>query len=148
MQAGTGVKSDEAAIREVIDALVKAVRTRDVEAMIDLCSDRISTFDMIPPLKHVGADALRTLWGKTLSAFVPPIEYDIEQLELFVGGDVAFARSLNRFGGTQENGARTVNWLCSTLGFRKTDGRWKIVHEHVSVPFDMKTGKAMLDLEP
>lgn len=28
------------------------------------------------------------------------------------------------------------------------DGRWKVVHEHVSMPFDMETGKAMLDLKP
>jgi hypothetical protein len=31
---------------------------------------------------------------------------------------------------------------------RKIDGQWKVVHEHVSVPFDMETGKAMLDLKP
>ena len=41
-----------------------------------------------------------------------------------------------------------MNWLRWTLGFRKIDGRWRVAHEHVSVPFDMESGKAMLDLKP
>jgi ketosteroid isomerase-like protein len=46
------------------------------------------------------------------------------------------------------DGTRSTSWLCTTLGLRKTDGRWKVVHEHISVPFDMERGKAMLDLKP
>ncbi|HEV7730794.1 MAG TPA: nuclear transport factor 2 family protein [Candidatus Binatia bacterium] len=65
-----------------------------------------------------------------------------------VGGDVAFTRSLNRFGGTTADGTHDASWLCSTLCLRKIDGRWKLVHEHVSVPFDMQTNAALLDLEP
>jgi hypothetical protein len=45
----------------------------------------------------------------------------------------------------RKDGERIVNWLRLTLGLRKIDGRCKVVHEHVSAPFDMKTGKAMLN---
>lgn len=31
---------------------------------------------------------------------------------------------------------------------RKIDSKWMIVHEHDSVPFDMETGKASIDLKP
>jgi ketosteroid isomerase-like protein len=41
-----------------------------------------------------------------------------------------------------------VSWLRSTLGFRKIDGRWRVAHQHVSVPFDMESGQAKLDLKP
>ena len=78
----------------------------------------------------------------------PPIEYDRHYLELMVGDDVAFSRSLNRFGGSKSDGTLTVSWLCETLGFRRNDGRWQLVHQHVSVPFDMDSGKALLQLEP
>jgi hypothetical protein len=30
----------------------------------------------------------------------------------------------------------------------KIDGRWMVTHEHVSVPFDMKSGQALMDLKP
>jgi ketosteroid isomerase-like protein len=34
------------------------------------------------------------------------------------------------------------------MGFRKQNGRWKLVHQHSSVPFDMDSGQAMLELQP
>jgi ketosteroid isomerase-like protein len=140
--------SAKAEVRAVIDAIADAVRAKDVEAMISHCAPEIATFDLVPPLKHEGADALRELWAKTLAAFVPPLEYEVHELDLVVGRDVAFSRSVNRFGGTRSDGKRIVNWLCSTIGLRKIDFQWKVVHEHVSVPFDMETGKALLKLEP
>jgi uncharacterized protein (TIGR02246 family) len=140
--------TEEAGVRAVIDALTEAVRARDVEAMLSQCDPDIVTFDMVPPIKHKGAEAIRSIWVKTLASFEPPLEYEFRELDIAIGGDVAFARSLNRFGGTKTDGTHIANWLRSTLGFRKVDGRWRIVHQHISVPFDMETSKAMLDLKP
>jgi uncharacterized protein (TIGR02246 family) len=139
---------EEAAIRTVIDAITKAVRAKDVEAMLAQCAPDIVTFDMVPPLKHQGSQAIRGLWARTLAAFDPPLEYEVHDLDISVDGDIAFARCLNRFGGTKKDGRRVLNSLRSTFGLRKIDGQWKVVHEHVSVPFDMETGKAMLELKP
>jgi ketosteroid isomerase-like protein len=35
-----------------------------------------------------------------------------------------------------------------TFGCRKTNGKWKIAHEHFSAPFDPVSGKALFDLQP
>ena len=140
--------ADEAEIRALIESLADAVRRRDVDAMLACCAPEIASFDLVPPLKHAGADAIRRVWANTLTGLEPPIEYDHHYLELMVGDDVAFSRSLNRFGGSKSDGTLTVSWLCETLGFRRNDGRWQLVHQHVSVPFDMDSGKALLQLEP
>jgi ketosteroid isomerase-like protein len=116
--------------------------------MVAQCLPDIVTFDMVPPIQHDGIGAVRRLWATTLAAFVPPLEYEVHQLDITVGGDVAFARCLNRFGGRQTDGKRSSSWLRSTFGLRKLEGKWKLLHEHISVPFDMETGKAMLDLKP
>jgi hypothetical protein len=51
--------------------------------------------------------------------------------------------------GTKVDGAKTDIWLRLTVCFRKIDGRWKITHEHESVPFYMDgSDKAALDLKP
>jgi ketosteroid isomerase-like protein len=139
---------EEAAVRAVLETLKRAVRTKDAEAMLAQCAPDIATFDMIAPLKHEGGDALRRRWAKTLASFEPPLDYDLAQLEIFVDGHVAFARGLAYFGGTQADGEIVRHWLCTTFGLRKKDDHWKLVHEHVSVPFDMETGKAQLDLKP
>ena len=39
-------------------------------------------------------------------------------------------------------------WLRVTQIYRKSGGRWRVVHEHVSVPTNLETGKAALDLTP
>ena len=36
----------------------------------------------------------------------------------------------------------------ATVCFRKLDGEWTVTHAHTSVPFDMETWRAALDLEP
>jgi ketosteroid isomerase-like protein len=130
----------------VIEQMALAVRTANVEALINLCAPEIATFDMVPPLRHDGREALRKLWAQALEPFERPLDYEINQLEIIVGSDVAICRSLNRFGGKRKDGEEVVSWLCATIGLRKIDGYWKIVHEHTSVPFDMNSGKALLHL--
>jgi len=40
-------------------------------------------------------------------------------------------------------------WFRSTLGLRRLDGEWRIVHEHTSTPFHMDgSGRAATDLQP
>lgn len=124
-------EADEAAIRDVMQAITEAVRTRDATR----CSPDRATFDHAPPLRHTDAEALRNLWARTLASFDPPVEYDLEDISIDAAGDVTFSWCLSRFGG-----ARTTNRLRSTFGFRRVDGRWKLVHEHVKVRSDSPSG--------
>lgn len=36
----------------------------------------------------------------------------------------------------------------ATVCYRKTNGRWLVVHEYFSAPFDIESGKALFDLQP
>ena len=88
------------------------------------------------------------VWEEVFSSFQGPIGYEIHDLNITVGDDVAFAHSLNRLSGTMNNGQKTDLWLRSTACFRKINGKWLIVHTQVSVPVDLEHGKAVLDLKP
>jgi len=50
--------------------------------------------------------------------------------------------------GTTNNGQKADRWLRWTACYSKINGKWLIVHEQVSVPFDLRNGKAMMDLKP
>ena len=82
------------------------------------------------------------------TVFQHPVGYETRDLTITVGGDVAFAHSLNRVSATLKNGNRTDYWVRWTACFRKIDGNWLIVHDQVSVPLDTGSGRALLDLEP
>jgi uncharacterized protein (TIGR02246 family) len=140
--------TDEADIRRQIDTLVKALHAMDLEGVMALYAPDIVSFDLGPPLRSVGAAAKRNNWVEAFAAFQPPLGYEMRDLTITVGDDVAFGHSLNRISGTLQNGQRTTLWLRWTACFRKIDGNWLIAHDQVSVPADFASGQAMLDLEP
>jgi ketosteroid isomerase-like protein len=50
--------------------------------------------------------------------------------------------------GTLKGGQKSEVWLRVTSGLRRINGRWLIIHDHISAPADFATGKAVLDLKP
>ena len=119
-----------------------------LETVMSIFAPDVVSFDVEPPLQHVGAEAKRKNWERVFAAYQYPLGYEIRDLTITVGDDVAFGHSFNRFSGTSENGDRTGPWVRYTAGFRKIDGSWFIAHDQVSVPVDFRNGRALLDLEP
>ena len=140
--------NDEAAIKRVIEGYAEALRARDLDGIMSIYAPEIVTFDLVPPLQYVGADAMRKRWEEALSSLPGPIGYEIADLSITVGDDVAFSHSLNRISGTLNTGQKTDLWLRWTACFRKINGQWLIVHHQNSVPVDLEHGKAVLDLKP
>jgi ketosteroid isomerase-like protein len=131
--------TDEAAIRALIDAFVAAIRAKDVDGVMSTFAHDVVSFDLGPPLRH-GHEDFRRRWQALIEAHGDgPVDYEVKDLSIAVGGDVAFSHSLNRNGG---------HWVRWTACYRRVDGWWRIVHEHVSVPVDVRDGKAVLDLKP
>jgi ketosteroid isomerase-like protein len=140
--------ADEAGIRQRIDQLVQAIRALDLEGVKPFYAPGIVSFDFVPPLQHVGAEAKWKNWADVFTVYQRPLGYEIRDLTLTVGDDMAFGHSLNRISGTLKNGTRTSYWVRWTGCFRKIDGTWLIVHDQVSVPIDVQSGRALLNLEP
>jgi len=141
-------KNDEAEITRVIEGGVEALRARDIDGMMSFYARELVSFDIVPPLRYVGAEAYRKRWEETFSSFQGPIGYEMHDLDITVGDDVAFGHSLNRISGTLNTGQKTDLWLRATVCFRKINGQWLIVHTQVSVPVDLQTGRAVLSLKP
>jgi ketosteroid isomerase-like protein len=142
-------KRDEAEIRRRIDRLAEAVRAADLESVMSAYAPDMVTFDIVPPLQKASADGKRKNWMDVFATYRRPLGYEIRDLAIAVADDVAFGHSLNRISGAlQKSGAAIDQWLRWTACFRKIDGRWLIVHDHVSVPTDFATGSALLDLRP
>lgn len=140
--------TDEAEIRRRIDKLVEAIRAMDLEGVMSMFTPDVVSFDIEPPLQHVGAAAKRKNWANVFSAYQRPLGYEIRDLTIAVGDDVAVGHSLNRISGTLKNGKRNDVWVRWTACLRKIDGNWLIAHDQVSVPLDLESGRALLNLAP
>ncbi len=141
-------KNDEAAIQGLLDDGIRSLRDKNIEGVMSMYAPELVSFDIVPPLRYVGADAYRKHWEETFSSLQGPIGYEIHDLDITVGDDVAFGHSLNRMSGTMNTGQKIDLWLRWTVCFRKINGKWLIVHMQVSVPVDLETGRAALSLKP
>src|SRR5260370_36266427 len=104
-------KNDEAAIKMVIEGGVNAVRNKAIGGVMSLYAPEVVSFDIVPPLRYVGADAFRDVWEEVFSSFQGPIGYESHDLTITVGDDFAFAHSLNRIIGTMNDELMTYLWL-------------------------------------
>jgi uncharacterized protein (TIGR02246 family) len=139
---------DEAQIRQLVEDWVKAVRTKDIDRLMSSYAPDILLFDIQPPLEHRGTDAYRKVWEQCFPCFQGEIDFEIRDLSITVGDEVAFSHSFSRMGGTTTTGQNVDHWVRATVGYCKIGGKWRVTHEHVSVPIDMETGKALFNLKP
>ena len=140
--------TDEAQIRELMDDQAKAVHAKDIEGSMSNYAPDIVSFDIVNTLQKIGLDACRKRLEEWFSSFQGPIDYEMRDLSISAGDTVAFCHSLNQVNGTKTDGEKIEMRWRATVCFRKIDGRWMVTHEHSSVPFDVETGKASLDLKP
>lgn len=149
MTAKTGKKATaEVEIRKVIDDHTRAVRAKDVDRAVSTYSSEVVMFDVVSGLQSIGLAACRRRAEEWFSSFKGPIEYNIRDLKIGASDEIAFCQSLNQVIGTKLDGGHLDMWWRATVCYRKIEGRWTVVHEHNSVPFDPETGKALIDLRP
>lgn len=148
MTTPNSIAIDEAQIRALIEDRVKAVHAKDINGVMSNHAPDILSFDVVNPLQYTGSDTVRERAEEWFSWYQGPIGYEIRDLSITTGADVAFCHYLYRVSGTRTDGGKVDMWVRATVCYRKIDGTWMITHEHNSVPFDVETFKASLDLKP
>jgi len=148
MTAETTQTGAEAEIRQTMESWLTAARAKDVDGICAHYAPDVVVYDAIVALRFVGVDAYRDHWRMCMEHCPGDLVFELHAPTIAAAGDVGFAWSLMRCGGTKEDGTKEPGWMRMTTCFRKTGGRWQIVHEHFSAPFDMESGKALFGLEP
>jgi PhnB protein len=149
MASRTNATGEESQVRALIEAWTTAIRAKDADGALSHYADDVVAFDLAPPLQYAGMAAMRENLTDWFPSFRGPVGYEVHDLTITASAEVAFCRSLNRIRGTRTSGEQTDVWVRATIGCRKIAGKWKIVHEHTSVPFYMDgSDKAAIDLRP
>jgi ketosteroid isomerase-like protein len=123
-------------IKAIIEAWADAVRRHDLSGILAHHEPDIVMFDVPPPLQSRGMDEYKKTWDLFFSYHKPSQAFDIEELAITAGEDVAFAVAIMRCGpGASSDPAEQGGFLFRlTIGLRNIDGDWRIAHEHHSVP--------------
>lgn len=126
----------ESQIKAIIEAWADAVRRHDFAGIFAHHDADIVMFDLPPPLQSLGMDEYKKTWDLFFKYHSPSQAFDIEELKITAGADVAFACAIMRCGSGTFAGPPEKGWFLFrlTIGLRNVDGAWQIAHEHHSVP--------------
>jgi uncharacterized protein (TIGR02246 family) len=126
---------DEQEIRALIERWAEAVHAGDLETVLADHTPDIVMFDVPPPKDGVrGRNAYEATWPPFFEWQRNGASFELVELAVTAGSDVAFAHALLRCGTPEELAADPDNRLRLTIGLRKDGGRWLVTHEHHSFP--------------
>jgi uncharacterized protein (TIGR02246 family) len=134
---------DEAQIRACLHQWTRALQAKDLDALMALYAPDVVTFDLVPPSQVEGDERYRANFERWFAALPGPIDYQIHRLRIVADGDVAFCHSLGHVAGSNANGAKVDYWVRVTVGFERRQGASLMIHDHVSMPVDRETMKAI-----
>ncbi len=127
--------TDQQQIRDLIQQWAAAVHAGDLDAVLADHADDIVMFDVPPPHEGVrGPEAYRATWPGFFDWQAAGATFDILELHVTAGADVAFAWALLRCGTADDHAEHPERRLRITFGLRRQDGRWVVAHEHHSFP--------------
>jgi uncharacterized protein (TIGR02246 family) len=126
------INSNENKIRKIIENWAKAVRKKDLNGILANHSNDIIMFDVPMPFQSNGIEAYRKTW-ETFFQGTQEGQFDIKDLKVIAGKDVAFCIAIMMCSWNNKGKFEDLDFRL-TIGLKKLEGNWTIVHEHHSVP--------------
>jgi ketosteroid isomerase-like protein len=149
-QQSNAKESDEAEIRAMEAAMMKGFAARDLDNALAVYvqDDTLFVFDAAPPRQYVGIKAWRADNENFLALFQGPLKTEMSDLSVTTNGKLGFGHNIQRFSGTGKDGKPLDLTFRVSDGYKKINGKWMIVEEHISFPVDVATGKGDLSSKP
>lgn len=129
----TSTEANEKQIRQLVHDWAQAVRNKNIAAILAHHADDIVMYDVPKPFQSVGLEAYRKTWD-TFFAFTKPGVFDIQELHVVAGENVAFCYATMMCADKSKSTEYVALDFRLTIGLKKINNEWTIVHEHHSIP--------------
>lgn len=135
-------------IEQLFGAWFDASAAKDTDAVMRPIADDVVSYEHNAPLQYVGVDAVRAVCQEGFDYMEGEFRWDIPDLQVIVRGDIAVTWGLNHMRATKPGGGHIEQWSRGTRIFQRIEGCWKMIHQHVSFPYDPATGQAVTNHAP
>ena len=129
--------SDELQIRLVLEEWATATREGNQDRVLANHLSDALIYDVLAPMKYEGTEAYRKSWDEWQPDTQGEGKFDLEDLQITTGSEVAFANGFIRCGGTLPDGNTFEDLVRATFCLRKMGGSWKVAHQHISKPIHL-----------
>ena len=139
------VEGDQTVAEEVLQQIQlwdQAVIGKQVDQLMDKCAEDVSMFDVSSQLN--GALAYKSEWEKFSPFFNDEMLISRRDVKLYATEDLAVMHCHSKVENPALKGKLQMPWCRTTLCLQKQSGQWRVVHQHISMPIDMMTGKAII----
>lgn len=143
MTTSEQAEQEEQEVRDELERWFRDAAARDLDAVMAKIADNAISYEHDAPLQYLGVEAIRGVCKRGFDEMPGDLRWDIPDLEVIVRDDIAITWGLNRM---RADGIEM--WSRGTRIFRRIEGAWKMIHQHVSFPYDPATGRAVLDSKP
>jgi uncharacterized protein (TIGR02246 family) len=130
----SAISNDEAEVRSLIERWAGAVRDGNRAGIRADHDPDMLMFDVPPPFQSRGLDAYMATWETFFSSAEKPVAFAFHDVQVTCGRDVGFVTAVGRCVTIGTNGEREPLEFRLTMGLRKIDGKWRVTHEHHSLP--------------
>ena len=135
-------------VRKEFEEWLAAAAKKDLDAVMTKIDDDVVSYEHDAPLQYHGAAAVREVCRRGFEAMAGEFSWDIPDLQIIVRDDIAVTWGLNRMRAKQPGQDEFESWSRGTRIFQRKANGWKLIHQHVSYPYDPETGEAKLLLRP
>ncbi len=130
---------------KAITALETDLNTQiSMKNLIKYYAPHAIVFDMIAPGVYQGRAQIAKNFQAQLNT-VQSMKHTMPEIDIASDGTMACAAMQLHFDSTMKNGQTYSISVRQIDAFRKINGKWQIIQEHISVPADPKTGMAVMD---
>ncbi|MDH7604512.1 MAG: nuclear transport factor 2 family protein [Melioribacter sp.] len=123
---------DTKEIESVIDYWVKSIQQKNMEGILQNHSPDILMFDVPVPLQSKGLKEYRKTWKLFFQySSEGKNSFQLEEFQITTSDTVAFCTALIKLSNSPKPQCRL------TIGLKKINNQWMIVHEHHSAPHEL-----------
>ncbi|WP_067476679.1 YybH family protein [Actinomadura hibisca] len=142
--AAPDTATGEHEVRALHERWFADTEAKDLDGIMAPIADDVVSYEHEEPLQYAGAAQMRDICEQGMNTSPETVTWDVPDLKVLVRGDLAVAWGLNRM----QAGQADESWSRGTRVFQRGDDGWKMIHQHVSYPYDPETGEAKTDLRP
>lgn len=138
------VDGDQASTNEILKQIKKwdnALKNNDIDQVIQSYADDFSLFDVSSQLS--GLVQYKAELEKLSPYLTMNSDIRRRNIKVHVSGDLAFLYFYIKIENKQINPLLKMPWCRTTLCLQKKNQRWIILHQHISIPVNIVTKKAV-----